>query len=464
MRAEARIRHPGVLSAAAALLLVVGACSGGGDSVVSGGPTPDGPGSATSTVAETGARANGAGASAAPTQGSGSVGAGTGGSDGTGSGGSVSGGGSRPYAGEVGVTDNTVTIGFIFARSGPYQALLRNWEPAISAAFADVNEKGGVHGRTVVPIFGDDGYNNASLALQSAQAMKDKVFGISTGVANAFAYIYNFAEENRIPYVYLNGERTAGLKLRYGFPSLTFLDTQAEMLPDFMIAKFHARTRRIGIIYQDTVALKPAVDSFKRVAANRGLNVVVSQPVSETPSTCVNEVSNAQGAEAEVVWLFGGPVMASCVLRDADNIGYHPTWTGTSNTFNFQVTNTAAGCKTEGMVTMGAWNTLESKAGQGYQAAMREHYPNNVDAPDDDLAYGAWGWARVWIEALRRAGPNPTRESLVRGMETMRGWNGGQFSPLTFGPRNRIGGTQVLTVKVVDCTWVTIDPRWRDHF
>lgn len=403
--------------------------------------------------------------------GNGGGGGGTTGGGGGGGGGDGQGGTSRPragggtYRGEVGVTKDTVTIGFLFAKSGPYQAIVGNVGPAIQAAFDEINAAGGIHGRKLIAITGDDGYNDASTALSSTKAMKDQVFGVSSFVIDTFSAVYSYLDENRIPYLFANSSnRSAALKLRYGFTTTSFLETQAELLPQFMIAKFNARSKKIGVIYQDSPFVRPVVEAFKRNAASAGMRVVVTQPVAETPSTCINEVSKVQASGAEVVWLAGGPLPAACVLRDADNAGYHPAWTGVSKTFDFNVTNTASGCKTDGIVTMGAWQTLESPDGRRYAAAMASKYPENANAGTDDIGYWGWAVAHDWAEALRRAGPGPTRGSFVTGMETMRNWDGGSSAPLTFGPGDRIGSRAVLTTKAVNCQWQTIDRKWRDHF
>lgn len=468
-------RFPVVL---VALSFTVVACSGGKASQPQGVGSPGGltassgagaqpgeslpPGATPGTTS--GPSSKGSGGTTGGGDATGGGGGGGGGSGGGGSGGGGS-GGSGAYRGEVGVTKDTITIGFIYPRSGPYQGLTTNAEPAIRAAFDDINAAGGIYGRKLVPMFGDDGYNNASVALASAQSLNDKVFGMHTLTFNGFAAMHRFLEEKKVPYLFGNADRAAGAKLRYGFVGTTYLQTQAEMLPDFMKGKFDAQSKRIGIIYQDTPDVKPAIASFKAAAKDAGLNVVITQVVEEAPSTCANEVTNLQGANAQVVWLAVGPLPAVCVLRDADTVGYKPVWTGTSNTFNFNVINTASGCKTEGMVTMGGWQTLEQPAGQRYRSAMAKHYPNDPDIQDDDLGgYLAWGSALYWAEAARRAGRNPTRESFVTGMETMRGWAGGPFSPLTFGPGDRAGSRAVLTTKVVNCKWVTIDPKWRTSF
>jgi branched-chain amino acid transport system substrate-binding protein len=370
-----------------------------------------------------------------------------------------------PYKGEIGITQDSIKIGFLYPRSGPYQAIVKNAGPAMQAAFNAVNDGGGIFGRKLEAVFGDDGYNNSSAALSSAKAMQDEVFGVSTATFNAFAATHAYLGETNVPFLYGNADRAAALNLRYGFPLTTFMQTQAEMLPNFMKGRFDAEDKTIGVIYQDTPDLKPSVGSFKAAAEKAGLDVSIYQQVSETPSSCVNEVTKLQSAGAEIVYLAVGPLPAACILRDSNTAGYRPTWTGTSNSWNFNVTNQASGCSTNGVIAMGSWATLETTEGQRYRAAMRKYYPNNADAQDDDLGFIGWLLGRYWIEAMHRAGPKPTRETFVLGMEKMRDWSGGMVAPRSFGSgigaANRIGGRSVTTTQVRNCKWVTIDRKWR---
>jgi hypothetical protein len=96
---------------------------------------------------------------------------------------------------------------------------------------------------------------------------------------------------------------------------------------------------------------------------------------------------------------------------------------------------------------------------------MRRHAPNS-GAEDDDAMLAYYGIIQTVLEGLRRAGPDLSREGLVRTFETaMNGFDSGYLPPPTFGPGIRSGP---LAVGVVSCCtsgrWTTIQQGWRTSF
>lgn len=64
--------------------------------------------------------------------------------------------------------------------------------------------------------------------------------------------------------------------------------------------------------------------------------------------------------------------------------------------------------------------------------------------------------ARVIVEALRRAGPNPTRLAFRRSLESLRGLDLGIGAALTFSPERHQGLDSVYFTRVDDERWVPI--------
>jgi hypothetical protein len=96
---------------------------------------------------------------------------------------------------------------------------------------------------------------------------------------------------------------------------------------------------------------------------------------------------------------------------------------------------------------------------------MRKYAPNS-GAEDDDLIMVIYSLAQTFIEAVRRTGPDLTREAFVQTMETkMNGYDSGYLPPPSFGPGNRSGP---LSVGVSACCangrWTTPQIGWRPDF
>jgi len=93
-------------------------------------------------------------------------------------------------------------------------------------------------------------------------------------------------------------------------------------------------------------------------------------------------------------------------------------------------------------------------------------YGAPAGADSDDAMLIAYSIFQTAFEALRRAGPELTRESFVQTMETkINGYDSGYLPPPTFGPKIRYGPT-VVGVSAC-CTagkWTTPQSGWRADF
>jgi len=110
-------------------------------------------------------------------------------------------------------------------------------------------------------------------------------------------------------------------------------------------------------------------------------------------------------------------------------------------------------------------NTLDTPAGRHFSEVMHKYAPNS-GADDDDVTMLYYATVQTLIEALRRAGPDLTREGFVQTMETkMSGYESGFLPPPTFGPKIRYGPTAVgVTACCTNGRWSTPQVGWRAEF
>ncbi len=360
------------------------------------------------------------------------------------------------------MTKDTITVGLFYPKTGPYTALLRNAPRVLQAAF---EEAGPIHGRKLVLKTYDDGTANASTIQVEEKRAKDETFALLSVVSESNVVLAPLADQHRVPVVIGNIDDKVALPLTYAFPVFAYLARQARILPSFIRNVLGAADQRIGIVYEGTSTMKAAKDAFKAVAADAGMRVVHEQPIALNQSTCANEVSNLQAQRVELVVMMNGPLGAICMLRDSRALGYRPMWTGVGASWNVNLVATATGGAADGIRTLGTFTTLETPAGRHFVEVMRKYAPNS-GTENDDIMLVVYALAQTFLEALRRTGPDLTREAYVQTFETkMSGYDSGYLPPPTFGPRNRSGP---LGVNVTACCsggrWTTAHPGWRAGF
>ncbi len=310
----------------------------------------------------------------------------------------------------------------------------------------------------------DDGTSNPSTIQVEEKRARDEAFGLISVVAESNVILAPLADSHQVPLIVGNIDQQVALPLTYTFPLFTFIERQATILPNFIRNELGGGEKRIGVVYEGTSTVKNAKEAFKAKAADTGLRVVFEQPIAQNQSSCANEVSNLQANRVELVVMINGPLGGICMLRDARALNYRPMWTGGLG-WNFNVVAAASGDGAEGIRTLTSITTLETPAGQRYVEAMRRYAPH-TGAEEDDLMLLVYGLAQTLVEALRRTGPDLTREAFVQTMETkINGYDSGYLPPPTFGPGNRSGP---LLVGVSACCsnrrWTIPQIGWRADF
>jgi branched-chain amino acid transport system substrate-binding protein len=383
--------------------------------------------------------------------------------------GSVAGAGSgtapTPVAGggtTTGVTKDTIAIGLLYPKTGAYAGLMRNGPVAIQAAF---NEAGPINGRRLVLKTYDDGTANAGTIQVEEKRARDEVFAMTSMIGESNVVLAPLAERHKVPVVAGNMDEKVALPLTWTFPVYAYWASQARILPSFIKNVLSGAGKKIGIVYEGTSTAVDAKNAFKGKAKELGLNVVFEQPIAQNQSTCANEVANLQSRAIELVFMMNGPLGAICMLRDAKALGFKPTWTGVGMSWQGNVVAQASGGGADGIRMLSSMTTLETPAGRQYSQVMRKH-ASGSGAEEDDVTMIFYSAALTMVEALRRAGPDLTREGFVHTMETkMSGYDSGYLPPPTFGPKVRYGPT---AVGVVACCsngrWTTPQTGWRAEF
>ena len=70
--------------------------------------------------------------------------------------------------------------------------------------------------------------------------------------------------------------------------------------------------------------------------------------------------------------------------------------------------------------------------------------------------YYGFATAMLLVEGLKRAGKNPTRNSLVKGLESFNEWDSGTFPPITYSRNDHAGVDKVQLLQMQNGKQVVI--------
>jgi branched-chain amino acid transport system substrate-binding protein len=342
-----------------------------------------------------------------------------------------------------GVSKHQIVIGGTFPYSGP-AALYKTIPSAELAYYAYVNAKGGVFHRKIKDITLNDEYNPAETVPAVKQLVEQKhVFAIvgSLGTAPGLA-TWGYLNKRHVPQVLLaTGDAYWGKCVHRACPGAGSTSPKPWTMgwqPDYpgearLYAKYilkHKPNAKIGVLYQDDAYGKNYLNGLKSGLGSHKSQIVDAQSYSVTDSGPVvgSHVVHIAGSGADVFVIFATPSAAIAALVTEGQIpSWHPLTFNNNVSANriFMQLAASKGANPNGVISTvyTASQTAQPNL-PGMKLAKRiiHKYAPALDdqfaSGDGNLVYGlAVGW--TFVDALKHAGKNPTRKSLMHALRTM---------------------------------------------
>jgi ABC-type branched-subunit amino acid transport system substrate-binding protein len=336
---------------------------------------------------------------------------------------------------EVGVGEDAILFGQAAALEGPSSALGQRMRQGIVAAFTEINAKGGVHGRKLELISRDDGYDPDRSVTQTLRLIEDdKVFALigAVGTPTAIATIPITSTRN-IPFIgpFSGAEFLRDLELPNVVNIRASYGAEAEAWVKHLTED--RRFTRIGIFYQDDSFGRDGLLGVKRALARRGLELAAEGTFERNTRAVAAAFRVIKRAEPEAVVMVGTYGPCAEFIKLARRSGFSPTFVNVS----FVGANALAGelgPDGEGVIVSQVvpfpWDR-SLKLVADYQRAQQAVDPTLTP---DFVSLEGYISGRLAAAALERAGPQPTRASLLRTINDI-----GRFdisgTIVTVGPR-----------------------------
>jgi branched-chain amino acid transport system substrate-binding protein len=361
-------------------------------------------------------------------------------------------------ADEIGVSSDRILFGQVAALSGPSSALGQGMREGILAAFAEINAKGGIHGRRLELTSRDDGYDPDRSVVQTLKLIEeDRVFALIGAVGTpTTAATAPIAKAKSVPVI---GPFTGAGFLRK--PDLSNVinirasyGAEAEEWIKHLTEDIHLK--KIAIFYQDDSFGRDGLDGVKLALEKRGMELTAEGTFERNTRAVGSALRTLKRAEPEAVVMVGTYGPCAEFIRLARKSGFNPIFVNIS----FVGANALAkelGSDGEGVIVSQVvpfpWDT-SVKLVVDYQAAEKILDPK---LKPDFVSLEGYLSGRLVAAALEKTGPNPTRADMLRIIHEI-----GRFdisgTPVTFGPNSYDTPSQVfLTVLQRNGTFEAID-------
>jgi len=208
---------------------------------------------------------------------------------------------------DPGISDSRIVFGQSAAFSGPAQALGNEMRLGIQAAFHEVNQAGGVHGRMVELVTLDDFYEPDSAYINTRQLInREGVFALIGEVGTPTSRsALSLAEAGGVPFIapftgaafLREPDLNTVLNLRASYHQET--EEMVERLTEDL------GITRVAVLYQNDSYGQTGLDGARLALERRGLSPVASWYYPRNTSAVKNAVLNIVEADPEAVIMIG---------------------------------------------------------------------------------------------------------------------------------------------------------------
>ena len=349
---------------------------------------------------------------------------------------------------ERGITDTEIVIGSSQPLSGPAAFWGQGVGGGMDAYLKWINDAGGINGRKIRLVLRDDGYlPTRAVANVRELVERERVFAIVSliGSANAFA-VRDYIIENQVLWMTPTADANmwAGFKnkkyLFVGYPG--YVD-EGRILTTY--AAKNEGVKSVAVFYQNDLYGQKGLLGIKRGIADTKIKLATAVPYEVTDRDLSGQAVKLRQSGADAVMLYATPTQGALIVREMAKIGFSPKLFA-SFTLADPVMFQLAGDAWNGIILTAYFPVpgTDPKVDAMLDTLLKIN-PQLRQSPFNALA--GVSFLEPFVEAIRRAGPNVTRDSVVRALESMRNWNGEVIRGITFGPDRHQGLNRIYIIK-----------------
>jgi ABC-type branched-subunit amino acid transport system substrate-binding protein len=357
-----------------------------------------------------------------------------------------------------GVTKTTVLIGSHQPLTGPAAPGYSEIAPAAKAFFTYLNEHGGVNGRQINLVFKDDAYNpTKTVTVVKQLVLQNKVFAIWGGLGTpTHTKVVQYLNASKVPDLFVSSGCPCwddGGAHPYTFGWQPNYTIEGKILGQYI--KQNLAGKKVGVFYQNDDFGKGGLAGIEQQVPKS--QIVSTQSYEPGNTNVAPQITALQKAGAEVLVDFTIPAYTALGQLTSFKLGYKPqivvsnvgidptTVGGLLKAFSKGKADTAL---IEGAVTDGYLPSTSDLSNPWIKLFKQIHDKYDAKAPfDGNVEYGMAS-AYTFAQALRGAGKNPTRQSLVDAVEKG-GFTGPGLVPFRYSKDQHggFGGAQIGMVK-----------------
>lgn len=353
-------------------------------------------------------------------------------------------------------SDNTIVLGQSAPLTGPTAQLGIQFRDGAKLYFNQVNAKGGINGHLIELRTQDDGYEPVKTAENTKKFLDDNVFALFgyIGTPTSVAAL-PLATAAKTPFF---APFTGAQVLREPFNRYaihiraSYFDETAAIVRQAAAVGI----KKFSVFYQNDAYGKAGLEGVERALKTLSLPMTSLGTVERNSVDVKKAVADILAKQPEAIVQIGAYKSCAAFIREARAAGFGGTFYNVSFV-GTQALLTELGKEARGVVVSQVmpypYSPNTPIAGE-FIEALKAASVTTKDLSANYSSMEGFVAAKVFAEALRRAGRSATRESFITAIESMQNLQMGGFS-VNFGPN------QHTASKYVDLTVLTDDGRVR---
>jgi branched-chain amino acid transport system substrate-binding protein len=358
-----------------------------------------------------------------------------------------------------GVTAKEIRFSVLYGRSGMYGQILDSVvDDGMGTWVEDINANGGINGRRVrmVKVDNRDTVEGGIAGCKEVQGNNSYFAFQLVGFGGADVSATDCLDRAGIPtFSYLVSAYNDRWRNVYTIsePGVT-----TRPLASFIKNVLKRGSTKIGLFVERDPLFTAGKQPFLEGMKAGGLKVVHTETVAPGQSSFVSEVSRMKNSGAETVVLIVSGPSGIGIPRDAASIGYQPVYTG--NLFAHDEFSRGGAAIQRDIHALRYYASTNSPAFAKFVATANKYGRGNNPTA---LTMSLYGLGLVVEQALRNAGPAPTRSNFGAAVESIVNYENGIVG-VSFGKGKRRAEGVQYPIKCCngDNTWMGTGPPKKD--
>jgi ABC-type branched-subunit amino acid transport system substrate-binding protein len=339
-------------------------------------------------------------------------------------------------ASDVGVTPTQITVGNVSTLTGPIPGLFAGGPAGTDAYFQYINSQGGVNGRKLVLKTGDDGLN-CNQYLSQVQALSPSVFG----------FVGSWSDFDNCGANYFTANPTIP-DFHYLLQNQTYAEpngfTPQPQPPGFRTGPYQYYAQKYPDAVKHVAGLWAATSTTtwtdqSAAMKSLGWNIVYNRAIQATETDFTADIVRMKSLGVEYLDLRNeDKTKIAAVMNAAAQQNWHPQVVVTNSeydpSFAKLLTDPAngAGILTDQPFAMFLGEDAASTPSVAlFDTWMKKTHPSQ---PIDLFAMFSWASAEMFVDALKAAGQNPTRQGVITAVKGMHNFDAsGLLAPADVG-------------------------------